>query len=79
MYLATDNKVTQDELCDGRRFHVGTLLPDSPERQENGDQRRWSSLAGAVVDIYTCAGASQFMGSPGSSFTDMIETLRGFR
>jgi hypothetical protein len=37
---------------------------------------RQTDLEDAIVDIYTCVGATAFLGSGWSSFTDLINDLR---
>jgi hypothetical protein len=70
IYLATDNKETQDKFLDkyGNRLLLKKIIPS--------DKLRQTSVQDAVIDIYTCAGAEYFMGSVGSSFTDLINQLR---
>jgi len=70
IYLATDNKDTQDIFIN--KYHdrlvIKKIVPSSNLRQ--------TSVQDALTDIYVCVGAKHFMGSSGSSFTDLIEYLR---
>lgn len=80
VYLATDNAETQKKIHDllpGSTRLVGTSPAlHSTEKQAFGDDRRHTSLLEAVVDLFVCARASRFMGTPGSTFTSTIEALR---
>jgi hypothetical protein len=70
IYIATDNKETQDIFIKkyNNRIIIKKIKPSEKLRQ--------TSVQDAVVDIYMCAGATYFMGSYGSSFTDLINNLR---
>lgn len=78
LFLATDNAVTQRTIAlmrDGAQFQP--MPEDSLEvRPSHG---RYGTLATAVVDLYVCAGATYFLGTEASSFTDTIEILRRLR
>jgi len=78
VYLATDNGRTQRRMLDwiGPRLHVPSLIDSEVEHDAGGCGRRFTTLADAVVDLYVCAGAVDFMGSGASSFTDTIHQLR---
>jgi len=70
IYIATDNKETQDIFINkyNDRIIIKKIIPS--------DSLRQTSVQDAVVDIYICAGAKYFMGSIGSSFTDLITYIR---
>ena len=70
IYIATDNKDTQDIFINKYkdRIIIKKIVPSNELRQ--------TSLQDAVVDIYICAGANYFLGSNGSSFSDLINNLR---
>jgi hypothetical protein len=70
IYIATDNKDTQDIFINkyNDRLIIKKIIPSKNLRQ--------TSVQDAVVDIYICAGAKYFMGSIGSSFTDLINYIR---
>jgi len=70
IYIATDNKETQDKFLDkyGDRLLMKKIIPS--------DKLRQTSIQDALIDIYTCAEAEYFMGSIGSSFSDLINELR---
>ena len=78
VYLATDNGVTQEKMMLDARVRVHKRLGGA-EASSLNDPTRHSTLADAVVDLYVCAGATQFKGTAMSSFTDTIETLRRLR
>ena len=70
IYIATDNQDTQQKFIDiyGNRIIYKQI--------EKSDNLRQTSLHDAVKDMYVCAGAKYFMGSPWSSFTDSINEIR---
>jgi hypothetical protein len=78
LYLATDNGVTQRRmlnacaLIDKEVIVAETLLIDT-----GSEDKRYTSLDTAVVDLFMCGGSSYFMGSRfSSSFTNTINILR---
>lgn len=82
IYLATDNGTSQ------LRFMVAirdagkkclTLDGIRVHQDEDASGQRNTTLGHAVVDLFACVGAREFMGSGESSFTNLIRTLRGFR
>jgi hypothetical protein len=79
VYLATDNRDTQDSMMSEPRYFSGTSFNASPELQDIGDHHRNGSLEDAAVDLFMCVQAERFMGSDGSSFTGTIQIMRGFR
>lgn len=80
LYVATDNGETQKLVHSARegRTFVATWL-DGVEDQSLTDHRRNGTLADAVVDLYMCVAATDFMGSRNSSFSDTITTIRRLR
>lgn len=70
IYIATDNRDTQDIFIKkyGDRLFIKPIIPSTNVRQ--------TSVQDAIIDIYTCAGANYFMGTEGSSFSDMINYIR---
>ena len=81
VFLATDNAETQRmylEKCQ-RRIFLPREVKTGTERQGLGNHAIHTSVADAVVDLYVCAGATHFMGSRHSSFTDTINRLRSSR
>lgn len=70
IYIATDNRYTQDVFIKkyDNRIIIKKIIPSNNLRQ--------TSVQDAVVDIYICAGAKYFMGTIGSSFTDLINNIR---
>lgn len=74
IYLATDNQGTQKIFKSryGERIKaMKWIIPLLTLRQTN--------LEDAIVDIFTCANAPEFLGSGYSSFSDLINDLRDTR
>lgn len=71
-FLATDNPHTQQffakQLGD-RLVYYDPIPPTVAQRK--------TTLETAALDLFTCAAATRFMGTPGSSFTTTIQRLRG--
>jgi hypothetical protein len=70
IYIATDNQDTQQKFID---LYGDRIIYKKIDRSNN---LRQTSLQDAVKDMYVCAGAKYFMGSPWSSFTDSINEIR---
>jgi hypothetical protein len=73
VYLATDNAATQRhflETFSPAKIRIATKITD-----RDGSLRQ-TPLDIAVIDLFMCAGATYFKGTVGSSFTEMIETMR---
>ena len=90
LYLATDNRETQEKFA--RKYMNGGHGMSRPRRvvtasqflltggevQGMTDHRRHGTFLHAAVDLFTCAGAAAgFKGTTGSTFTRVIEGLRG--
>jgi hypothetical protein len=88
VYLATDNGETQRKFLDWAgaeqaavanfatcRVAIGTPLPGKATAPIH-DCRRNGTLADAVVDLFMCAGASQFMGTHASSFSETVKRIQ---
>lgn len=78
VYLATDNGTTQREFIGvlravGKEVLVQTPILEHAE-QDRHDYRN-TSLVAAAIDMYACARAVGFKGSPASSFTHTIVAL----
>ena len=74
IYLATDNQGTQKIFKSryGERLKaMKWIIPRLALRQ--------TDLEDAIVDIFTCANAPEFLGSGYSSFSDLINDLRDTR
>ncbi|KAL1500192.1 hypothetical protein AB1Y20_012861 [Prymnesium parvum] len=71
IFLATDNAETQQEFLRryGERVYVSEPI-------SHAHALRQTSVATALVDLYTCAAACRFKGTPRSSFSDTILQLR---
>ena len=69
IYIATDNKDTQDIFKNiyGDRLVIKDIIPSNNLRQ--------TSLQDAVIDMYVCAGSTYFMGTNGSTFTNTIDFI----
>ena len=75
VYLATDNQKTQGSFS--RRY--GSRLIVSGQVKGFGSQYkpvRCTSVTHAIHDLYSCVGASAFMGTLGSSFSGEIKIAR---
>jgi hypothetical protein len=70
IYIATDNQDTQQKFID---IYGDRIIYKKIDKTNN---LRQTSLQDAVKDMYVCAGAKYFMGSPWSSFTDSINEIR---
>ena len=79
VYVATDNARTQAHYLAFERTFCHRKIESGEERQGLGNHAIHTSVADAVVDLYVCAGATHFMGSRHSSFTDTINRLRSLR
>ena len=73
IYISTDNPQTWQEF---KNLYCDRVVFDwwSPR-----NALRQSSLREAVIDLWVCKGANEFLGSGWSSFTDLILDLRGDR
>jgi hypothetical protein len=71
IYLATDNRDTQDIFVNKYSTRIKCLKWINPT-----NNIRQTTLKDAVIDIFTCIKAKEFMGSGWSSFTDLINDLR---
>jgi hypothetical protein len=71
VFLATDDVVTQR--------HFMTKYPGRIKihAEITGKGLRQTTLKVAAIDLFTCAKADKFLGTKNSSFTDIIELLRG--
>lgn len=69
VYLATDNQDTLDVFKDRypKRILNSSLFQSNSKRQ--------TSLQDSVIDIVVCANATNFLGTEGSSFSEMIVSL----
>ena len=78
IFLATDNRDTQ--LAVARRYpgRLRALAPvgPAPAGEAAASEVRHTSVARAVVDLFTCVEAAHFMGTRMSSFSDAIALLR---
>ena len=73
LYIATDNKKTYDQL-----FSKYGKLVKFKYHSTTGDLRE-TTLRDAIVDLYMCTYADQFMGTTYSSFTETIHQMRKFK
>lgn len=71
VYLATDNKTTQQQFI---AKYPNRIIVNAPIDDTNS--KRKTTLGDAVIDIFVCAKAVQFMGSGWSSFSNTINHLR---
>lgn len=71
VYVATDNAETLAVFA----TRYGSRLVSCGARYAP-TRKRQTELADAVVDMFVCAEAEHFMGTPKSSFSEMIEQIR---
>jgi len=71
IFVATDNKNSQLFFQKKYKERIKSM-----KMIEDNDKFRKTSLEDAVVDMWTCAHAKYFLGSPGSSFSVWINNLR---
>ncbi len=73
LYIATDNRETQDIFMKkyGYKIKVIKLIDKSRSKK-----LRKTGLDDAIIDLYMCAYARNFMGSGFSSYSDTIRNLR---
>jgi hypothetical protein len=79
IFLATCNAETRSIMRGsiGERVQwQGALDPSFATQHES---RRYGTLADAVVDLFVCVHARQFMGSAHSSFSELVTHLRELR
>ncbi len=55
---------------------MAEFIRGGDDKQDIEDHRRHTTLQHAVVDLFVCAGAKHFLGTPGSSFSETIDILR---
>jgi hypothetical protein len=79
IFLATDNTETRQNMLSslGLRLVYQGLMQHS--YAGNTGPYRYSTIGDAVVDMFVCVGASKFMGTAHSSFTDIIQHMRAIR
>jgi hypothetical protein len=76
IFLATDNGETRGIMQRSLGHRVtwqGSMMPSSAEQHE---ARRYNSLSDAVVDLFVCVGARDYMLSAHSSFSELVTHLR---
>ena len=82
VYIATDNGTTQRQyintVLETGRTPVYVAPIHEHERQDMSGQRN-TTLADSAIDLFACAGAYTFKGTRHSSFSNLIQTLRGLR
>jgi hypothetical protein len=72
IFLATDNKQTQDQFRNRYTYRVVFYSPIL----DNLTSCRFTTLEHSIIDMFISREAKYFMGSGYSSFSDMIEFLR---
>jgi hypothetical protein len=70
IYIATDNEKTYNEFKDKYKDNIKFKY----HNEING--LRKTSLKDAIIDLYMCIYANNFMGSQYSSFSDLITSIR---
>jgi len=72
IYLATDNRDTQNYFINKYKDRIKMInLIDS-----KNNQLRNTTLENSIIDIYICVYSQNFLGTPGSSFSELIYRLR---
>lgn len=71
IYLATDNIYTQKTFLERYPDKIKIIT-----NIENNDNVRKTTLTQAIIDIYMCVFAEHFLGTNGSSFSDLINNFR---
>lgn len=71
LYIATDNEQTQRLFYNRYKNRVKIL-----NKINDNNNRRQTSLKIAIIDLYTCVYANNFLGSGFSSFSKTIYNLR---
>jgi hypothetical protein len=74
VYLACDDRDTQQALV--AKYPDKLFVHQEIARSR---QLRQTALRHAVIDLFTCVGAEQFLGTEYSSFTGLIKILRAAR
>src|ERR1019366_6226658 len=78
IFLACDNGTTQLQFMRAIREmgKEGVVLDGIREHEHQDDNfQRNTTLADAAIDLFICAGASQFKGSGASSFSNTVHAL----
>jgi hypothetical protein len=78
VFVATDNVETREVMQRALPAVIwqGAMQPSTALQHES---RRYNSLADAVVDMWLCVRADEFMGSAHSSFSELVGHLRGLQ
>jgi len=72
IYIATDNRETQNYFIKKYEDRIKIInLIDN-----NVKTTRHTTLENSIIDIYTCVYSSKFLGTPGSSFSELIYRLQ---
>ena len=72
VYLATDNIESQKYFIKFKNTIYNKPIRESKEKRQ-------TSLEDAIIDLYVCVKARNFKGTNSSSFTELIDILRGFK
>lgn len=76
IYLATDNKDTQQEFVKRYGSRVFYCEELSDEKTKLGGNMRFTSSDAVYLDLFMCRDAAKFMGTYKSTFSDFIKILR---
>lgn len=79
VFLATDNTETRETMLRAVGPRLVWQGPMEASLASKVDARRYNSLADAVVDMFVCVEAEEFLGTTHSSFSDLIQHLRKVR
>ena len=83
IYLATDNRETQDKFCNLYKNKIKYIkLIDTMDeinkrpKKDNSDKTRHTSLLDSIIDLYMCVNSEKFIGTKYSSFSETINQMR---
>ena len=83
IYLATDNRETQDKFYNLYKNKIKYIkFIDTMDeinkrpKKDNSDKTRHTSLLDSIIDLYMCVNSEKFMGTKYSSFSETINQMR---
>jgi hypothetical protein len=71
LYIATDNRKTQDKYYKLFKDKIKII-----KFIEESDKHRQTTLEQAIIDIFACIYSNKFKGTIGSSFSNLVKTIR---
>ena len=83
IYLATDNRETQDKFYKLYKNKIKYIIfinkkneINKRPKKDNSDKTRHTSLLDSIIDLYMCVNSEKFMGTKYSSFSETINKMR---